>query len=407
MATLGASVRPENGLCVATTKPTGSPPSPRARKARTSLRSSAARRRPSDAARAATSGLTPCSTREVTHRSVKEGSSSAATRLTLTTGRLTGSPHTSTGHMQTSLRRPPAPTAAASGGVRGQTLCPSAAAGEGVHKDPPPAPHRVCGVSVDFPGLGTVINVATVIVGSLLGMAVGHRLPHHTRSVVTDVLGLTTLLMAGLSVVSVTDPAFGDATGIGAPVLIVLGSLLLGGIGGSLLRIEERLEGLAGTVQRKLARHPRWADAADERGADHAARERFIEGWLSASLLFCVGPLTILGSLSDGLGNGIEQLTLKSVLDGFAAMAFASSFGVGVLFSAVSVAVVQGLLTLLGVLLGSVLPDAHIAALTATGGLMLVGIALRLLRIREVPVGDLLPALVVAPLLTQLVIALS
>ena len=101
-------------------------------------------------------------------------------------------------------------------------------------------------MSVDFPGLGTVINVATVVVGSLLGMAVGHRLPHHTRSVVTDVLGLTTLLMAGLSAVSVTDPAFRAAAGIGAPVLIVLGSLLLGGIGGSLLRIEDRLEGLAG-----------------------------------------------------------------------------------------------------------------------------------------------------------------
>jgi uncharacterized membrane protein YqgA involved in biofilm formation len=192
--------------------------------------------------------------------------------------------------------------------------------------------------------------------------------------------------------------------GPGAPVLIVLGSLLIGGITGSLLRIEQRLEGLAGAIQRTLVRHPRWARAED-RGVDHAARERFIEGWLSASLLFCVGPLTILGSLSDGLGRGIEQLTLKSVLDGFAAMAFASSFGIGVLFSALSVAVVQGLLTLLGVLLGSVLPEAHIAALTATGGLMLVGISLRLLNIKQVPVGDILPALVVAPLLTQAVFA--
>lgn len=259
-------------------------------------------------------------------------------------------------------------------------------------------------MSVDFPGLGTVINVTTVIVGSLLGMAVGHRLPGHTRSVVTDVLGLTTLLMAGLSVVAVVDPSLREATGTGAPVLIVLGSLLLGGIGGSLLRIEERLESLAGVIQTRLSRRPALV-GAEEAGVDHAARERFIEGWLSASLLFCVGPLTILGSLSDGLGRGIEQLTLKSVLDGFAAMAFASSFGVGVLFSALSVAVVQGLLTLLGVLLGSVLPEAHIAALTATGGLMLVGIALRLLNIKQVPVGDILPALVVAPLLTQVVIA--
>lgn len=258
-------------------------------------------------------------------------------------------------------------------------------------------------MSVDFPGLGTAINVGTVVIGATLGMAAGHRFPARTRSVVTDVLGLTTLLMAGLSAVSVTDASFRSATGTGAPVLIVLGSLLVGGIAGSLLKIEERLEGLAGVIQTRLARRPSLVGAS-ETGVDHAARERFIEGWLSASLLFCVGPLTILGSLSDGLGRGIEQLTLKSVLDGFAALAFASSFGVGVLFSAASVAVVQGLLTLVGVLLGSVLPDAHIAALTATGGLMLVGIGLRLLNIKQVPVGDLLPALIVAPLLTQLVV---
>ncbi len=260
-------------------------------------------------------------------------------------------------------------------------------------------------MSPDFPGLGTAINVGTVVLGSSLGMAAGHRIPARTRSVVTDALGLAVFLMAGLSVVSVTDASLSSATGAGAPVLIVLGSLLVGGIVGSLMKIEERLEGLAGAIQARLARHPAVV-GADETGQDHAARERFIEGWLSASLLFCVGPLTILGSLSDGLGRGIEQLTLKSVLDGFAALAFASSFGVGVLFSAVSVAVVQGLLTLVGVLLGSVLPEAHIAALTATGGLMLVGIGLRLLNIRQVPVGDLLPALLVAPLLVQLVTTL-
>jgi len=141
-----------------------------------------------------------------------------------------------------------------------------------------------------------------------------------------------------------------------------------------------------------------------EGGTDHAARERFIEGWLTASLLFCVGPLTILGSLNDGLGRGIDQLALKSVLDGFAAMAFAASFGIGVMFSAVSVLVVQGLLTLFGVLLGGLVPESHISALTATGGLLLAGIGLRLLRIRDVPVGDMLPALLVAPLLTQVVI---
>ncbi len=271
-------------------------------------------------------------------------------------------------------------------------------------------------MSVDFPGLGTLVNVGAIIVGALLGMAVGHRLPERTHAAVTDGLGLVTLLVAGLSAVAVTDVSFRAATGTGAPVLIVLGSLLIGGIAGSLLRVEARLEGLAGAIQGWLSRRSNGARAAraargqaqtdaTETGHDHAARERFIEGWLSASLLFCVGPLTILGALSDGLGRGIDQLLLKSVLDGFAALAFASSFGVGVLLSAVSVAVVQGLVTLVGVLLGSVLPDAHIAALTATGGLLLVGISFRLLQIKQIPVGDLLPAIVVAPLLTQLVIA--
>jgi uncharacterized membrane protein YqgA involved in biofilm formation len=250
-----------------------------------------------------------------------------------------------------------------------------------------------------FTGAGTVINVLTVLLGATVGMAVGHRLPERTRSVVTDGLGLVTLLVAGLSAVSVTDASLTDAVGRGVPVLVVLGSLLIGSVIGSLLRIEARLEGLAGTIQTFVAR--RWSAEGD---TGHAARERFIEGWLTASLIFCVGPLTILGSINDGLGRGLDQLALKSVLDGFAALAFAASFGVGVLLSAVSVLVVQGALTVVGVLLGTVLPDVHIAALTATGGLMLAGIALRLLRVRDVPVGDMLPALVVAPLLTQLVV---
>ncbi len=252
-----------------------------------------------------------------------------------------------------------------------------------------------------FTGAGTVLNVLTVLLGAGLGMAVGHRLRERTRSVVTDCLGLVTLLVAALSAASVVDPALTSATGSGAPVLIVLGSLLIGSVIGSLIGIEERLEGLAGTIQGVVARR-----TTSEGGTDHQARERFIEGWLTASLLFCVGPLTILGALSDGLGRGIDQLALKSVLDGFAAMAFAASFGVGVLFSAVSVAVIQGVLTVVGVLLGSFVPDAHIAALTATGGLLLAGIGLRLLRVRDIPVGDMLPALVVAPLLTTLVIVI-
>jgi uncharacterized protein len=248
-----------------------------------------------------------------------------------------------------------------------------------------------------FRGAGTVLNVGTVLAGSGLGVLLGHRLPQRTRDVVTDGLGLVTLLVAGMSTASVTAGAFVAAVGSSAPVLIVLGALLVGGIVGSLLRIEDRLEGFGAAIQRRLADRSRTGDGEE--------RRRFVEGFVSASLVFCVGPLTVLGSLSDGLGRGIDQLALKATLDGFAAIAFAASFGWGVAASAVTIIAVQGSLTLAGVALGDVLPDAHLAAITATGGLLLVGIALRLLRIREIPVADLLPALLVAPLLVQLAIA--
>ncbi len=252
-----------------------------------------------------------------------------------------------------------------------------------------------------FPGLGTLINVAAIIVGSLLGIGIGHRLREHTRRIITDSLGLITLLVAARSAMSVADPALVAAVPSGAPVLLVLGALLLGGGLGSALRLEERLNGLGGRLHTWSQR--RWGG-----GAATAGRERFIDGWLAASLLFGVGPLMILGSLSDGLGRGIDQLVLKAVLDGFASLAFASTYGIGVLFSALTVAVLQGSLTVLGLVLGSFLPDAHIAALTATGGLLLVGIALRLLRIREdFPVAALLPALAVAPVLTEVVARLG
>jgi uncharacterized membrane protein YqgA involved in biofilm formation len=245
-------------------------------------------------------------------------------------------------------------------------------------------------------GIGTAVNVATVLVGALIGVMLGNRLPARTRDLVTDALGLTTLLIAGVSVWAVLDPALSSYVGDSAPLLIVLGSLVLGGIIGSLLRLEERLESLGGWLQRRMSG-----------GADSAERHRFIEGFVTSSLVFCTGPLTILGALNDGLGNGADQLFLKATLDGFAAIAFAASFGWGVAASALTVLVVQGGITLLGLAIGDVLPDAHLAALSATGGLLLVGVGLRLLRVREIPVADLLPALALAPLLTAAVGALG
>jgi uncharacterized protein len=246
-----------------------------------------------------------------------------------------------------------------------------------------------------FRGFGTVLNVATVVIGSGLGLLLGQRLPQRTRDVVTDGLGLTTLLIAAISAGAVLDPEFAGLVGGSGTVLVVLGALVLGGIAGSLVRIEAKLEALGGALQDRLAG-----------SGDSSSRRRFVEGFVTASLVFCVGPLTILGSLSDGLGLGYQQLALKAALDGFAAIAFAASFGWGVMASALVVAVVQGVLTLLGLFAGGVLAPGYVAAITAVGGLLLVGVALRLLRVKPLPVGDLLPALVVAPVLVAAISAI-
>jgi uncharacterized membrane protein YqgA involved in biofilm formation len=278
-----------------------------------------------------------------------------------------------------------------------------------------------------FPGIGTAVNVATVLIGSGLGLLLGSRLPTRTRDTVTDALGLVTVLIGALSAAEVGSAALTASVGSAAPVLIVLGALLLGGIAGSLLDIEARLEGFGGWLRTRLARRgfsvrsvpagavpsdvdtanvPAGTPSQEFTSPEQAARERFIEGFVTASLIFCVGPLTILGSLSDGLGRGPDQLILKAVLDGFASIAFAASLGAGVMASVVAIVVVQGSLTLVGVLVGDVLPEAYIAAITATGGLLLLGVGLRLLQIKAIPVGNLLPALLVAPALVSLIAAL-
>ena len=243
-----------------------------------------------------------------------------------------------------------------------------------------------------MPGLGTLVNVVAILLGSAVGVLFGSRLPERTTRTITDALGLTTLVIGGLNVVALQDPAFVAAVGGGATLLVVIGALVIGGVTGSLLRIEQRLEGIGGWLQRRLVR---------EEGS--AAQARFIEGFVDASLIFCIGPLAILGALSDGLGRGIDQLALKSVMDGFASIAFAASLGWGVAASALSVGAWQGAVTILALLLGGLLPAALVASITATGGILLLGVGLRLLKVRDVPVGDLLPALLVAPLLVLLV----
>lgn len=245
-------------------------------------------------------------------------------------------------------------------------------------------------------GLGTLINMVAILVGSAVGVAVGSRLPERTRDLITSALGMVTLVVAALNVFAITDADWITDVGSAAPLLIVLGSVVIGGVIGSLLRIESRLEGVGGWLQSRFSRT-----------SGSESRQRFIEGFVDASLLFCIGPLAILGALSDGLGQGIDQLALKSTLDGVASVAFAASLGWGVAASAISVGIIQGIFTLLGVAVGAVVAASAIASITATGGILLIGVGLRLLRVTNLAVGDLLPALIVAPILTLIVTALT
>lgn len=237
-----------------------------------------------------------------------------------------------------------------------------------------------------FVGLGTAINIATIIAGAGMGVLVGGRMSERTRSLITDVLGLITILGAAAALIPMWGSRYVDALPQGWSLLVILASLLLGGIVGSALGLENRLDAFGEYLRRKFR--------ASESGT-------FIEGFVSAALLFAIGPLAILGSISDGMSNGIDQLLLKSSLDFFAAMAFAASLGWGVAASAIPVGIYQGVWTVVGFGLGSILAVYQIDAMTIVGGLMLVSIGLRLLKMREIAVGNLLPALIFAPIFAQ------
>jgi uncharacterized membrane protein YqgA involved in biofilm formation len=241
-------------------------------------------------------------------------------------------------------------------------------------------------------GLGTILNVLAIFVGTAAGVLIGNRLSEKTSKVVTDGLGLVVLVLGGLNVISLLDAEFVALVGPGIPLLIVIGAILIGGVIGSALKIEQHLENFGTVLQKRFS----------SKGSKDS-KEKFITGFVNASLVFTIGPLAILGALSDGLGQGIEQLATKSILDSFASLAFAASLGWGVALSAIPVGIWQGVLTFLAFAVGSVLSAPVISALTATGGVLLLGVGLRLLQIRAVAVGNMLPALIVAPLITLLI----
>lgn len=230
---------------------------------------------------------------------------------------------------------------------------------------------------------GTWLNVLTVAIGSSLGLALRGRLPLRITAVVMQAIGLVTVYI-GLS------NAF-DLSRVSSPPGVLLGllALALGGALGEWLGIEEALERLGERLRRRFK-----------------GKGRFTEGFVTASLLFCVGPLTLLGSIQNGLTGEAPYLVLKSTLDAFSSLALATSFGFGVLASVVVVLVYQLTISLGAGAFASLIPDPagdpHVLLINGVGGLMIVAVGLGLLDIKRLRVASLLPALVLAPLLYQL-----
>jgi uncharacterized protein len=226
---------------------------------------------------------------------------------------------------------------------------------------------------------GTLLNIGTVLIGGTLGLLFGARVPERLKATIMAGLGLFTSV-TGIQMFLKT----------GNPI-IVLGALLIGALLGEWWRIEDGLQALGVMLERRFAPNPEGAGETSS---------RFVRGFLTTSLLFCVGPLTILGSIQDGLTGDYRLLAVKSVLDGFGALAFASTLGPGVLFSALVILVYQGGITLLAAQLSKVVTDPMMNEMTAAGGVILLGLAISsLLEIKKIRVGNFLPALAIAPLI--------
>ncbi len=222
-------------------------------------------------------------------------------------------------------------------------------------------------------GLGTLINTATVLAGGGLGLIIGNRIPDRIRTIIVQVIGLVTIAL-GLRDVIKTDN-----------MVFPLVGMVLGAIIGEMLRIEDRLESLGEVLRRKFSKPDN--------------ESKFVTGFVTATLLFCVGPLTILGAIEDASGKTPQLYIIKGTLDGFMMIIFSALYGIGALFSAASVFVVQGSLTLFGTSLDTLLNDRMRLELFSAGGLAVLAIGLNLLEIKKIRLGSMLPGLVITPLL--------
>jgi uncharacterized membrane protein YqgA involved in biofilm formation len=252
------------------------------------------------------------------------------------------------------------------------------------------------------------MNVGTVLAGGTIGTLIGVRFPSDLRRTLTQAIGLTTILIGLRSALTSDD------------ILLILASLVLGATIGEALRIEYGLERFGALVERRFARRGRAGDLEVEGAGDEAASHGGPEpgaapgvpsgnasvpvarGFVTASLIFCVGPMTILGSFEDGLTGAYQTLALKATLDGITAAVLASTLGWGVLLSAATVLVYQGALTLGAGALRGLLTDAMVMQMTAVGGLLILGIGINILELARLRVANMLPALAIAPALAAL-----
>ncbi len=221
---------------------------------------------------------------------------------------------------------------------------------------------------------GTLINTATILAGSLLGLMLGSRLQEKTKTTVLNTVSLVVLYL-GI-----------ETAAKGNNLVAILLGLVLGSVIGEALQLEEHLNHLGQAIEKKLK----------------ASQGRFATGFVTATLLFCVGPMAILGSLQDGLRQGYNILLTKATLDGLSSVALSASLGIGVSFSACSVLIYQGILTLLASCLGNLATAEVVASLSGAGGILIIGIGFNMLGLTKIKTANLLPGLILAPLITLL-----
>lgn len=223
--------------------------------------------------------------------------------------------------------------------------------------------------------LGTIVNVITVVAGGSIGLLLNKKLPARFIQIFFQVVGLFTLFL-GFSMALET-----------SHVLHMVMALIIGALIGEALNLENRMEGLSDILKKRLK----------------IGNEKFTEGLLTAFLLYCMGSLTILGAIQEGMGGSSELLLIKSLMDGVSSIALASGLGIGVIFSAIPLLIYQGGITLLAMGFGEFFPEIYVTELSAVGGILLIGLAINILEIKKIKVMNMLPALVVVLVLLWLV----